>query len=65
MTTNAGKADILRGLYQAPEILRLVNVWDVVSATAVAAVPETTAIATAGHSIAASFGYQDGRIPGT
>lgn len=39
------------------------NVWDVVSARAVAKLPETRAIATAGHGIAASFGYDDGTIP--
>src|SRR6185437_7827503 len=57
------KAQTLAGLYAAPQILRVVNVWDVVSARAVAALPETTAIATAGHSIAATFGYADGAIP--
>lgn len=57
------KAQTLIGLYDAPEILRVVNVWDVVSARAVAALPETTAIATAGHGIAASFGYDDGATP--
>ncbi|WP_217183574.1 isocitrate lyase/phosphoenolpyruvate mutase family protein [Streptomyces sp. AC495_CC817] len=62
MTTSA-KAQTLVGLYDAPEILRVVNVWDVVSARAVAALPETTAIATAGHGIAASFGYDDGATP--
>lgn len=61
--TNAYKAQTLIDLYQAPEILRVVNVWDVVSAKAVAALPETRALATAGHSIAASFGYADGTIP--
>ncbi|MBS1675403.1 MAG: isocitrate lyase/phosphoenolpyruvate mutase family protein [Actinobacteria bacterium] len=63
MTTTADKARTLRSLYDAPAILRVVNVWDVVSARAVAALPETVAIATAGHSIAASFGYADGAIP--
>lgn len=53
----------LRRLHAAPELLQVVNVWDVVSARAVAALPETRAIATAGHSIAASFGYADGEIP--
>jgi len=38
----------------------MVNVWDAVSAATVAALPETRAIATAGHSIAATFGYPDG-----
>lgn len=61
--TIAERATRLRELHAAPEILRVVNVWDVVSARAVLALPETRAIATAGHSIAASFGYDDGTIP--
>lgn len=61
--TTAAKAQTLIGLYDAQPILRVVNVWDVVSARAVAALPETTAIATAGHGIAASFGYADGATP--
>lgn len=61
--TNAAKAQSLTALYDAPEILRVVNVWDVVSAKAIAALNETTALATAGHSIAATFGYPDGQIP--
>ncbi|QOC24640.1 isocitrate lyase/phosphoenolpyruvate mutase family protein [Microbacterium hominis] len=61
--TTAARAQRLRDLYAAPEILRVVNVWDVVSAQAVLALPETRALATAGHSIAASFGYADGTIP--
>ena len=36
------------------------NVWDVISAKVVAAVDGTTALATASHSIAASYGYEDG-----
>ncbi|MEO2133970.1 isocitrate lyase/phosphoenolpyruvate mutase family protein [Microbacterium sp.] len=59
----AARAQRLRDLYAAPEILRVANVWDVVSAKAVLALPETRALATAGHSIAASFGYEDGTIP--
>lgn len=61
--TTADKAQALIRLYEAPEILRVVNVWDVASAKAVAALPETRAIATAGHSIAATFGYPDGQLP--
>ncbi|WP_243224998.1 isocitrate lyase/phosphoenolpyruvate mutase family protein [Microbacterium sp. CIAB417] len=61
--TVAEKAQTLVDLHRAPGILRVVNVWDVVSAQAVAALPETAAIATAGHSIAATFGYPDGSIP--
>ncbi len=63
MTTQAEKAQTLARLHAAPEILRVVNVWDAVSARAIAALPETRAIATAGHSIAATFGYPDGGIP--
>ncbi|OJU42096.1 MAG: phosphonomutase [Microbacterium sp. 69-10] len=61
--STADKARTLTDLYLAPEILRVVNIWDVVSAKAIAALPETRALATAGHSIAASFGYSDGQIP--
>ncbi len=55
------QADTLRTLHDAPEILRLVNVWDAVTTKVVAANPATKAIATAGHSIAASHGYPDGQ----
>jgi 2-methylisocitrate lyase-like PEP mutase family enzyme len=58
--TLAETAAELRRLHDAPELLQVVNVWDVASARAVAALPETRAIATASHSIAASFGYPDG-----
>lgn len=58
------KASTLLGLHRAPELLTVVNVWDVVSARVVAAVDGTTALATASHSIAATFGYEDGeQIP--
>jgi 2-methylisocitrate lyase-like PEP mutase family enzyme len=60
MTTQADKAQTLARLHSAPEILRVVNVWDAVSAKTIAALPETRAISTAGHSIAATFGYADG-----
>lgn len=59
----ADRARTLRDLHAAPEILRVVNVWDVVSAKAVLDLPETKALATAGHSIAATFGYPDGTTP--
>ncbi|WP_159501906.1 isocitrate lyase/phosphoenolpyruvate mutase family protein [Microbacterium sp. 18062] len=62
-TTPADRARTLSALHAAPEILRVVNVWDVVSAKAVLDLPETKALATAGHSIAATFGYDDGTIP--
>lgn len=47
-------------LHRAHTLLRVVNVWDAVSARTVAAVEGTTALATASHSIAATFGYEDG-----
>ncbi|GAA2723064.1 isocitrate lyase/PEP mutase family protein [Cellulomonas aerilata] len=62
MTTN-DKALTLKALHEAPEILRVVNVWDAVSAKVVADLPGTRAVATAGHSIAASLGYPDGGMP--
>lgn len=64
MSTLVERAKELAALHSAPEILRVVNVWDVISARAVADLEQTRAIATAGHSIAATFGYGDGdRIP--
>jgi 2-methylisocitrate lyase-like PEP mutase family enzyme len=59
----AEKAELLRDLYRAPEIVRVVNVWDAISTKVVADLPGTKAIATAGHSIAASHGYADGAMP--
>ena len=63
MSTQSAKAQTLTQLHAAPEILRVVNVWDAISTKAVAELPETRAIATAGHSIAATYGYADGDIP--
>ncbi|WGD37168.1 isocitrate lyase/phosphoenolpyruvate mutase family protein [Lysinibacter sp. HNR] len=57
------KAITLRKLYEDPRILRVVNVWDVISAQNISRLPDTHALATAGHSIASSHGYQDGQIP--
>ncbi|BCW48111.1 isocitrate lyase/phosphoenolpyruvate mutase family protein [Arthrobacter sp. StoSoilB13] len=57
------RAEKLKALHEAPEILSVVNVWDAISASTVAAAPETQAIATAGHSIAAAYGYADGTMP--
>ena len=54
------KANELRRLHQSPEILMLVNVWDVATARVVADLDGTRAVATASHSIAASLGYPDG-----
>ena len=56
-------AELLR-LHRDPTLLTLVNVWDVVSARVVAQTPGTRALATASHSIAAAYGYEDGeQIP--
>lgn len=58
------QATRLLELHRAPELLRLVNVWDVASARVVAQAPGTRALATASHSIAAMYGYEDGeQIP--
>lgn len=58
------RAERLRALHLAPEILTVVNVWDVASARVVAAQPSTRALATASHAVAAVFGYDDGeQIP--
>ncbi len=56
----ATRARTLADLHRAPEILALANVWDVVSAQVVAATDGARALATASHSIAATFGYADG-----
>jgi len=54
------RAAELQRLHEAPELLVVVNVWDVITATVVAGTPGTRALATASHSIAASAGYPDG-----
>ena len=60
MSTLADRARTLLDLHTAPDVLVLANVWDVVSARTVAATPGVRALATASHSIAATFGYADG-----
>ena len=54
------KAAELARLHRDPALLTVVNVWDVITAKVVAQVEGTTALATASHSIAASWGYEDG-----
>jgi 2-methylisocitrate lyase-like PEP mutase family enzyme len=56
----AVRASTLLALHQAPELLTVVNVWDVISAQVVTGIEGTRALATASHSIAASRGYEDG-----
>ncbi|WP_406830693.1 isocitrate lyase/phosphoenolpyruvate mutase family protein [Pedococcus sp. KACC 23699] len=64
MTSTADKARELLRLHTDPELLLVVNVWDVITAKVVADTPGTKALATASHSIAASHGYPDGeQIP--
>ena len=64
MTDVTTPATELLRLHQAPELLTVVNVWDVASAKVVAGTPGTKALATASHSIAATFGFEDGeQIP--
>jgi 2-methylisocitrate lyase-like PEP mutase family enzyme len=55
-----GKAAELSRLHEDPTLLTVVNVWDSISAKVVADTPGTAALATASHSIAASWGYEDG-----
>jgi 2-methylisocitrate lyase-like PEP mutase family enzyme len=60
--TPVEKAEQLRRLHLEPELLVLVNAWDVISAKLIAELPGCRAIATASHSIAASHGYPDGEV---
>jgi 2-methylisocitrate lyase-like PEP mutase family enzyme len=60
MADLATRARTLLELHTAPDVLVLANVWDVVSARVVAGTPGVRALATASHSIAATFGYEDG-----
>jgi 2-methylisocitrate lyase-like PEP mutase family enzyme len=60
MTSSADRATTLKDLHTDPELLTLVNVWDVASARVVAGTEGTRAIATASHAIAAMYGYPDG-----
>ncbi len=62
--TTRTRAAELHQLHRDPALLTVVNVWDVISAKVVGDVPGTKALATASHSIAASWGYPDGeQIP--
>lgn len=56
----ATRASNLLTLHRAPELITVVNVWDVITAQVVTDVEGTKALATASHSIAASRGYEDG-----
>ncbi|MCW2841677.1 MAG: isocitrate lyase/phosphoenolpyruvate mutase family protein [Aeromicrobium sp.] len=56
----AAQSRTLLNLHAAPELLKVVNVWDAISARVVSEIEGVTALATASHSIAASLGYEDG-----
>jgi 2-methylisocitrate lyase-like PEP mutase family enzyme len=56
------RAEELRRLHDAPELLVLPNVWDAASARTVAAVPACRALATPSAGIAAAHGVRDGEL---
>ncbi|MDQ1715270.1 MAG: hypothetical protein QOC60_1215, partial [Frankiaceae bacterium] len=62
MTQHDVQADAaaLLQLHREPQLLTVVNVWDVITAKVVTGIPGTKALATASHAIAASRGYEDG-----
>ncbi len=60
MTNVAAQAQSLLALHTSSELLKVVNVWDAISAKIVADVEGTQALATASHSIAVAHGYEDG-----
>lgn len=60
MTNVAAQAQKLLALHTDSKVLTVVNVWDAISAKIVAEVEGTTALATASHSVAAAYGYEDG-----
>ena len=60
MTIVAEQAKSLLALHTDPQLLKVVNVWDAISAQIVAGVEGTQALATASHSIAVAHGYEDG-----
>src|SRR3954453_13466305 len=61
MTTRA-RAQELRRLHEAAELLVLPNVWDAASARTVAALPACRALATPSAGIAAAYGVLDGEL---
>lgn len=63
-TSSAEKAAELLRLHTDHALLTVVDVWDVITATVVADLPGTKALATASHSIAASHGHPDGEAIG-
>ena len=60
MTSTADKAALLDSLHVPGSPLIVTNVWDALSARAVAAAPGVTAIASASHSVSNTRGFEDG-----
>lgn len=60
MTELSAQAKALLTLHTDPALLKVVNVWDAISARVVSEVEGVQALATASHSIAAAYGYADG-----
>lgn len=60
MTGLSARAQTLLTLHTDPALLKVVNVWDAISARVVSEVDGVEALATASHSIAAAHGYEDG-----
>lgn len=60
MTELSERAQILLNLHTDPALLKVVNVWDAISARVVSEVEGVDALATASRSIAAAYGYADG-----
>ncbi|NUP73958.1 MAG: isocitrate lyase/phosphoenolpyruvate mutase family protein [Sinomonas sp.] len=58
-STKDRAAELFR-LHRADDILQVVNVWDAISAKVISDLEGTKALATASHSIASSYGYEDG-----
>lgn len=52
-------AQILKSLHNPANPLILTNVWDAITASTIAALPETRALATASYAIAAAAGLED------
>lgn len=62
MGDQVAKAQRLRELHLDPQILVLVNIWDVASARTVAALPGCRAVATGSWPISAALGVADGEV---
>ncbi|PVI03506.1 PEP phosphonomutase-like protein [Periconia macrospinosa] len=57
--TQNNRAQLLKSFHQPGNPLVLANVWDALSAKAIAALPSTKALATASYAVAAAAGIED------